>query len=128
MNRLALARAYVVLFIVSTAFPIAASLMPDDAISRGMGILDVTVAFLLLVAGITIVSTKPPASADADQRAVRWYRHAGTVPIVLLVIFFTAGSHVRWDILLIGLAWRAWLLMYTLPATLALLRPTAGPD
>ena len=52
MNRLALARAYVVLFIVSTAFPIAASLMPDDAISRGMGILDVTVAFLLLVAGI----------------------------------------------------------------------------
>lgn len=128
MNRLALARAYVVLFVVSTAFPVAASLMPDDAISRGMGILDVTIAFLLLVAGITIVSTKPPASADAERRAVRWYRHSGTVPIALLVIFFIAGSYVRWDILLIGLAWRAWLLMYTLPATLALLRTEVRPD
>ena len=128
MNRVALARLYVVLFLVSTAFPVAASLLREDDISRAMGVLDVTIALLLLVTGITIVSTKTPASTEADRRAVRWYRHAGTVPIALLLAFFLAGSHVRWDILLIGLAWRAWLLMYTLPATLALLRSEGRPD
>jgi hypothetical protein len=35
---------------------------------------------------------------------------------------------VRWDIFLVGLAWRAWLLMYTLPAALALLQPRVRPD
>lgn len=128
MTRVALARAYVVLFIVSTAFPVAASLMPEDAISRVMGVLDVTVAFVLVATGITIVSRTPPATAETERRAVGWYRHAGIVPIVLLITFFLAGSHVRWDILLIGLAWRAWLLMYTLPATLGLLRSEGRPD
>jgi hypothetical protein len=128
MTRVALARAYVVLFIVSTAFPVAASLMPEDAVSRVMGVLDVTVAFVLVATGITIISRTPPASPETDRRAVGWYRHAGTVPIVLLITFFLAGSHVRWDILLIGLAWRAWLLLYTLPAALALLRSEGRPD
>jgi hypothetical protein len=127
MNRLTLARVYVVLFAVSTAFPVAASLMPEDAISRGLGILDVTIAFVLLATGI-IVSSTPMAAADADRRAVRWYRHSGNVPIALLIIFFLAGSSVRWDVLLIGLAWRAWLLMYTLPAVVALLRSDGRPD
>ena len=44
------------------------------------------------------------------------------VPLVLLVVFFIAGSHVRWEVLLTGFAWRAWLLMHSLPATLALAR------
>ena len=51
MTRVALARAYVVLFIVSTAFPVAASLMPEYAVSRVMGVLDVTVAFVLVATG-----------------------------------------------------------------------------
>jgi hypothetical protein len=126
MTRVALA--YVVLFIVSTAFPVAASLMPEDAVSHVMGVLDVTVAFVLVATGITIVARTPPAAPEIDRRAVGWYRHAGSVPIVLLITFFLAGSHVRWDILLIGLAWRAWLLLYTLPAALALLRSEGRPD
>ena len=128
MTRVALGRAYVVLFIVSTAFPVAASLMPEDAVSHVMGVLDVTVAFVLVATGITIVSRTPPATPETDRRAVGWYKHAGTVPIALLITFFLAGSHVRWDILLIGLAWRAWLLLYTLPAALALLRSEGRPD
>ena len=85
-------------------------------------------ALVLLATGIYVVSMKPPASSETDRRAVGWYKHAGAVPLVLLAIFFVAGSLVRWDILLVGLAWRAWLLMYTLPATLALLRPAGRPD
>jgi hypothetical protein len=128
MSAAALARAYAALFILSTAFPIAASLMPADAVARGMGVTDVGVALVLLATGIFIASRQPPASPETDRRAVGWYKHAGAVPLVLLVVFFVAGSLVRWDILLIGLAWRSWLLMYTLPATLALLRPAVRPD
>ena len=128
MSGVALARAYVALFVLSTAFPVAASLMPADAISRAMGVSDVAVALVLLATGIYVVSLKPPASPETDRRAVAWYKHAGAVPIILLAIFFVAGSLVRWEILLVGLAWRAWLLMYTLPAALALLRPAVRPD
>jgi hypothetical protein len=45
-----------------------------------------------------------------------------------IVVFFLAGDHVRWDVLLPGLAWRGWLLMYSLPAALALLGQASSAD
>jgi hypothetical protein len=124
MTRVTLARAYASLFVLSTSFPVAASLMPADAISPTIGLLDVAVALVLVATGIYMVSMKLPASPEVNRRAVDWYKRAGAAPLVLLLIFFAAGSTVHWDILLVGLAWRAWLLMYTLPATLALSRQT----
>jgi len=56
------------------------------------------------------------------------YRVTGAVPLLLLVIFFLAGPDVRWDILLVGLAWRGWLLMYSLPAMLAMLWPADSKE
>ena len=126
MSRPTLARAYFALFALSTAFPVVASLIPAKAVSRGLGVADVAIALALLMTGVYVVSTTPPASAETDRRAVSWYRHVGAVPIVLLVIYFTASSLVSWDVLLIGLAWRSWLLMYSLPAALALLQVQAG--
>jgi hypothetical protein len=121
MTRVRLARAYALLFALSTAFPIAASLMPVGDVSRTMGLLDVACALVLLATGIYIVSLKAPASPATNSRAVAWYRASGSVPLLLLVIFFVAESRVRWPVLLVGLAWRAWLFWYTLPAALALL-------
>jgi hypothetical protein len=122
MTGATLARAYVSLFVISTAFPITASLMPATAVSRAMGLLDVAVAFALVATGVYIVSAKLPTTPENNRRAIAWYKVTGTVPLVLLVVFFIAGSRVRWEILLTGLAWRAWLLMHSLPATLALAR------
>ena len=34
----------------------------------------------------------------------------------MLVVFFLAGDRIIWSNCLTGFAWRAWLLMYTLPA------------
>jgi hypothetical protein len=122
-TRVALGRTYACLFAVSTAFPVAASLLPAEAVSRAIGILDVVVALALVITGFYLVSvTAAPDDVRAD-RAVAWYRVTGAVPLVLLVVFFLAGSHVRWDVLLPGLAWRGWLLMYSLPAMLGTLRP-----
>ena len=41
-----------------------------------------------------------------------------TVPL-LLAVFFIVGERVDWDVLVIGLAWRGWLLLYTLPFLIA---------
>ena len=57
---------------------------------------------------------------EALKTYPNYYRGlAGLLP-VLLVVFFLAGDRVRWEILLVGLAWRIWFLIYTLPAWLAL--------
>jgi hypothetical protein len=80
------------LLVVSTAFPVAASLLTGPA-PRWMGILDVVVAFALVCAGLFLA---------------------------LLVVFFLVGDSIKWSILLPGLAWRAWLVGWVLPAALAL--------
>ncbi len=121
MSPVTLVRLYTTLFAVSTAFPIAASLMPPDAISRTIGLLDIGVALVLLATAMYVVSRKAPGGPDTASRAVAWYKVSGTLPIALLAIFFVAGSHVDWPVLLVGLAWRVWLFWYTLPAALALL-------
>jgi hypothetical protein len=41
----------------------------------------------------------------------------------LLALFFVFGDRITWNVLLPGLAWRAWLLMYTLPAAIAAYQP-----
>ena len=77
--------------------------MPATAVSRAMGLLDVAVAFALVATGVYIVSAKLPTTPENNRRAIAWYKVTGTVPLVLLVVFFIAGSRVRWEILLTGL-------------------------
>ena len=122
MSRATIARLYGILFAVSTAFPVGASLMPAEAVTRTMGVLDVALAFVLLAFGIYIVSVSSPVPSAVNARAVAWYIVSGTVPIVLLAVFFVAASRVEWPVLLVGLAWRAWLFYYTLPGALAFLQ------
>jgi hypothetical protein len=70
--------------------------MPVGDVSRTMGLLDVACALVLLATGIYIVSLKAPASPATNSRAVAWYRASGSVPLLLVVIFFVAESRVRW--------------------------------
>lgn len=109
------------LFVVSTAFPIVASLLPGDDAPRWLGVADVAVAFALAATGIFLVSThqEPPRGRVAEA-AVAVFRAAATLFLVLLVVFFLAGDAVKWQVLLPGLAWRAWLFALALPAWLAL--------
>lgn len=109
------------LFVVSTAFPIAASLLPAAAITRAIGLADVAIAALLLAAGFVVVAKAPKTfDAPTTDLAVRVLRAASSVFLVLLVVFFVAGGAVDWTVLLIGLAWRAWLFTLVLPAWIAL--------
>ena len=121
-----LARIYLGLFALSSAFPVVASLLAPRAVTRWVGMLDVAIAFLVLVTGIRVMSAAAAPTPDEGRRAVVLYQAIASVPLVLLVVFLLAGDHVLWDVLLPGLAWRGWLLMYSLPAALALLRQSSS--
>jgi hypothetical protein len=119
LRRLRMASA--ALFAVSTAFPIVASLMPIEEAPRWLGVADVVIAFALVATGIYLVSRhQEPAGGRIAETAVAVLRAAASVFLVLLVLFFLVGDDVKWQVLLPGLAWRAWLFALALPAWLAL--------
>jgi hypothetical protein len=79
------------------------------------------VAAAVISLGLFVVSRKSAEFAFAVvATAFRSYRGLSNIFLALLVLFFLAGEHVRWNILLPGLAWRAWLLVLVLPSWLSL--------
>ena len=104
------------LFVVSSLFPIVAACLPPDP-PRWLGVADVTVAALLAAAALTLAGRTGHATSDADLatgfRLVRFVAYG--IPC-LLVLFFLAGSRVNWQVLVIGLGWRAFLLVMVAPS------------
>jgi hypothetical protein len=118
-----LGRSFVVLFAVSTAFPIVAAVLPGDVAPPLMGALDVGLAALTVIVAVTLESRSRETVTEGDRAAAWRVTRLGTTSLLaLLVVFFVAPSTFRWDILLVGLAWRAWLLIWVLPAVVAALR------
>jgi hypothetical protein len=112
-----------VLFCVSTLFPIIASVVPAGGLPAWIGITDVVLAFVVMILGLAILSIAGNKIQNLDMQAsYQVYRALGTMPLILLVLFFVAGDRLLWNVLLPGLAWRIWLLVYTLPAGLTLWR------
>jgi lysylphosphatidylglycerol synthetase-like protein (DUF2156 family) len=121
MRAVALRRVTAALFAVSTTFPIAASLLPTQATPLWLGIADVAVAAALMAAGFVVVARAPKTfDPPTTAAAFRVLRAGSALFLLLLVLFFLAGDAVRWQVLLPGLAWRAWLFVLVLPAWIAL--------
>jgi len=111
-----------ILFIVSLVFPMIASLSGAKSFPVWVGYLDAGLAFVLVVVMILIgTSTKGKVEDRAAHISYRVYRVAISLPLVLLVAFFIFGDRIKWNVLLPGLAWRTWLLLYVLPAGLTAL-------
>ncbi len=107
-----------VLFVVSSAFPVAAGLSKDTtAFPKWWGRLDVGLAFVLVILAFVIMGLAEgkvnKQAVDATFRAYRILIHG---ILVMLVVFFLAGDRITWIYCLTGFAWRAWLLAYCLPA------------
>jgi hypothetical protein len=109
------------LFAVSVAFPVVAALLPLAGTPPWLGVVDVALAVVLFLVAALIAARAGTVVPDAVQRrSYRLYRILATLPLALLVVFFLVGGAIRWEVLLPGLAWRAWLLCYFLPAALTL--------
>jgi hypothetical protein len=114
------ARLCVGLFAISTMFPVTAGVYPAVAIPRWVGLADVGFAGLLVAVAIVVAVQNQARVTDADRLAA--FRVARSVISgipALLLLFFIAGPRVHWEVLVVGLAWRGWLVMYTLPALMA---------
>lgn len=107
-------------FGVSLLFPIVASLIPSETFPVWIGWLDVTLACGVIVLMLVIDTI---ARGHIDERvkqiSYRVYRVLANLPIVFLIVFFAFGTQIKWDVLLLGLAWRLWVFGYALPAGLA---------
>jgi hypothetical protein len=111
-----LGRVSILLFAISTAFPVVAGFRNTDTPSRWLGLADVGVAALLLAVAFTVVSrARSRVSNDDRLIAFRLSQALFSVIPVLLIGFFVAGDRIDWQVLSVGLAWRGWLLLYTLP-------------
>ena len=117
-----LARTCISLFALSSAFPIAAALLGDGRRPPWLGAADVAVAALLAVSAIMVAARARTLVGDRHRVAAFHTSQVvfATVPL-LLAVFFIVGGRVDWAVLVIGLAWRGWLLLYTLPFVIALL-------
>lgn len=139
-----LAIATAVVFCISTVFPVAAAIvagMPD--VPRNIpeppgalydlsmrlrdiqfwGVLDVVLAFVLVFMAITLtVITEGRVTESAEKATYRVYRNLAHGILIVLAIFFLAGDRIAWSIGLVGIAWRTWLLLYTLPAWITAVR------
>ncbi len=108
-----------VLFSVSLAFPVFASLTTTESFPLWVGLLDGGLAIGLAILMIVITTiTRGQMSSQAALASFRIYRILAHLLLVLLILFFLFGDRIKWAILLPGLAWRVWLLVYVLPAGL----------
>jgi hypothetical protein len=122
-----LGRACVALFALSTAFPLTASLLGDNRRPPWLGTMDVAFAAILFVSAV-LVAVRARTFVTDRHRVAAFHTSQvvfATVPL-LLAVFFIAGERVDWDVLVIGLAWRGWLLLYTLPFLIAALEGDQG--
>ncbi len=104
------------LYILSLLFVVVASLINISQHPAWMGIADVLVAFLLVGVMIALaVLTQGKVNPRAEHSSYRVYRWLGVVPLILLALFFLTGEAINWTTLLPGLAWRVFVLSYSLP-------------
>ncbi len=117
----------VALFAVSALFPLVAGVLDLADPSRVLGLADVVVAALLATAAL-VVDWRTRAFVDDRHRAAAYgiSRQAAMGVLLLLAIFLLGRPRIRWDVVVTGLAWRGWLLIYVLPGLVALRRQRAS--
>jgi hypothetical protein len=87
------------------------------------GPLDVVIAFTLVATAFLIWRRAGTRTTPSDLRL--GHRVAAGVPALLLAALWWYRDALDFNVLLPGLAWRTWLVLYTLPFALTSLRSTA---
>jgi len=95
-------------------------------------VLDVVIAFLLVVLAFAVAGlTEGKVTKHAEEASFRVYRIVIHGILAMLIAFFLLGDQIIWIQCLTGFAWRAWLLLYVLPAWFTLVQDGAfvgGPN
>lgn len=110
---------FLAMLVPTTAFPVVASLLPADQVPGWLGLLDVAVAAVFALLGFWIESTFGRRATEKDRaRAWQLIRTGSAGILVLLALFLLDPGLANWSVLIVGLAWRAWLVIWVLPAVI----------
>jgi hypothetical protein len=105
-------------------FPIVAAFVTNTGSwPAWWGRTDVGLAFVLAVLAFTVVgATRGLVDKQAEDSSYRAYRILTHGIFAMLLVFFMFGDRIIWTQCLTGFAWRAWLLLYSLPAWFTAIR------
>jgi hypothetical protein len=111
-------------FVVSSLFPLAAGFCHDTTVLPSWwGMADVIVAaFLATLTLVVFVVGRGRVTTTDEERSYGGYRVLIHAIFLLLVAMLFFGDRIVWSNCLPGFAWRYWLLLYSLPTWLAVLR------
>ena len=123
-----LAIATAIVFCISLAFPTVAAFVRDrESWPKWWGVLDVSIAFFLAVLAFLVLTiTRGNVNKRAEQASYHAYRQLTHGLLVMCVVYMLFGDYIILPNCLTGFAWRAWLLLYILPAWLTALRERPG--
>jgi hypothetical protein len=113
-----------IVFGISSAFPVVAAFVRDtESWPKWWGVLDVIIAFQLGILALAVLGlAQGKVNKPAEEASYRAYRVLMHGILALLVVFLLVGDRIVWSNCLTGFAWRAWLLLYVLPAWFTALR------
>jgi uncharacterized membrane protein YhfC len=100
--------AFCIFFALSLTFPVTASITNISVTT--IRYIDILIALILVALALIIhVKRSPHKQKGSRKFIINLYKALLSIPIVLLMLFLLNLS-IKWDVLLIGLAWRFWLL------------------
>lgn len=107
------ATVFCITFGISSLFPIVGSVTNISA-HQFVGYLDVSIACILFVQAIFVYINRSKNNIKGSRKlTINIFKTLFSIPLIMLVLFFL-GAPVKWDVLVIGFAWRFWLLSFVL--------------
>ena len=115
-----------IVFLISSVFPVIAGVSKNTrAFPKWWGLMDVGIAFVLAILAFAIMGlTQGKVDKQTEGKTYQAYRVLIHGILAMLVVFFISDDHIIWINCITGFAWRAWLLLYALPAWLTALGGT----
>jgi len=110
-----------IVFVVSTVFPVVAGFVKNsESWPQWWGVMDVSIACVLGLLVLSLMSiTRGHEDKRTDDASYKAYRVLIHAIFAMLAVFALFGDWIVWGNCLTGLAWRYWLLLYSLPAWFA---------
>jgi len=99
---------FVIVFFLSLCLPVLGSTTHFGS-STIMAYLDVSMAFFLVVLVTILYLTRKPMKKGVRRKIIGAYKVLMSVPVCMLILY-VLPFNIQWDILLVGVSWRIWLL------------------
>jgi hypothetical protein len=110
-----------IVFCISSVFPVVAAFVHDrESWPQWWGVVDVGIAFVLAVLAMAVLGIAQgnvtKQAEEASYRAYRILTHGILAGLLVCYLDYSTGGRIVWSNCLTGFGWRAWLLLYCLPA------------